>query len=155
MLYTTPEESVTVQAVVKDESLWLTQKSMAELFGCTADNISLHLKNIYNEGELREEATSTVEWESVPMIDRPLFVFAYVKGALMREKRVEELEKENKELKDKLERLAIVENTAIKGLNYQLTEAKELLRKFLGAKSLEETFVAESEAEKFLKEVSE
>lgn len=107
------------------------------------------------EEELREEATSTVEWESVPMIDRPLFVFAYVKGALMREKRVEELEKENKELKDKLERLAIVENTAIKGLNYQLTEAKELLRKFLGAKSLEETFVAESEAEKFLKEVSE
>ncbi len=58
LLYTTTEENVTVQAVVKDENLWLTQKSMAELFGCTADNISLHLKNIYNEGELREEATT-------------------------------------------------------------------------------------------------
>jgi hypothetical protein len=39
--------------------------------------------------------------------------------------------------------------------NSQLIKAKELLRKFLGAKSLEETFVAESEAKKFLKEVSE
>ena len=58
LLYTTSDENVTVQAVVKDENLWLTQKSMAELFGCTADNISLHLKNIYNEGELREEATT-------------------------------------------------------------------------------------------------
>ena len=63
---------------------------------------------------------------------------------------VAELEKENKELKDKLEILTLVGNTAIKGLNYQLTEAKELLRKFLGAKSLEETFVAESEAKQFL-----
>ena len=44
------------------------------------------------EEELREEATSTVEWESVPMIDRPLFVYAYVKGAEPREKRIEELE---------------------------------------------------------------
>ena len=70
-------------------------------------------------------------------------------------KNLSELEKENTELKDKLEILTLVGNTAIKGLNCQLTEAKELLRKFLNAKSLEETFVAESEAKKFLKEVSE
>lgn len=54
LLYTTPEENVTVQAVVKDENLWLTQKSMAELFGCTTDNISLHLKNIFETGELEK-----------------------------------------------------------------------------------------------------
>lgn len=51
------------------------------------------------EEELREEATSTVEWESVPMIDRPLFVFAYVKGALTREKRIEELEAQIEKMK--------------------------------------------------------
>jgi hypothetical protein len=41
-----------------DENVWLTQKRMAELFGCTADNISLHLKNIYKEKELDEMATT-------------------------------------------------------------------------------------------------
>ena len=51
------------------------------------------------EEELREEATSTVEWESVPMIDRPLFVFAYVKGAEPREKRIAELEAQIEKMK--------------------------------------------------------
>ena len=64
----------------------------------------------------------------------------------------EELEKENAELKDKLEVLIAVGNTCTKGLNKQLTKAKEILRKFLDAKSIEETCVAESEAEWFLKE---
>ncbi len=41
-----------------DDTFWLTQKAMAELFGCSSDNISLHLKNIYNEEELSEEATA-------------------------------------------------------------------------------------------------
>ena len=63
-----------------------------------------------------------------------------------------ELEKENAELKDKLEVLIAVGNTCTKGLNKQLTKAKEILRKFLDAKSIEETCVAESEAERFLKE---
>jgi hypothetical protein len=53
-MYNTPEENVSVNAVVKDETIWLTQKAMAELFGCTTDNISLHLKNIYADGELDE-----------------------------------------------------------------------------------------------------
>ena len=48
LIYNTPDEDVTVQAVVKDESIWLTQKAMAELFGCSADNISLHLMRFYN-----------------------------------------------------------------------------------------------------------
>ena len=60
---------------------------------------------------------------------------------------------ENAELKDKLEVLIAVGNTCTKGLNKQLTKAKEILRKFLDAKSIEETCVAESEAYKFLREV--
>lgn len=45
---------VQIQAVVKDETIWLTQKAMGELFGCSTDNIGLHLKNIFTSGELDE-----------------------------------------------------------------------------------------------------
>lgn len=58
LIYNTPDEDVTIQAAVKDESIWLTQKAMAELFGCSADNISLHLKNIFSEGELDKNAVT-------------------------------------------------------------------------------------------------
>lgn len=58
LLYTTPSEDIKINAVIKDETLWLTQKAMAELFGCTTDNISLHLSNIFSEGELTEKATT-------------------------------------------------------------------------------------------------
>jgi len=58
LMYNTPEENVSVNAVVKDETIWLTQKAMAELFDCTTDNISLHLKNIFAEGELDESSTT-------------------------------------------------------------------------------------------------
>ncbi|MFA5793274.1 MAG: RhuM family protein [Candidatus Gracilibacteria bacterium] len=42
----------------KDESLWLSQKSMAKLFDCTSENVLMHLKNIYETGELSGEATT-------------------------------------------------------------------------------------------------
>ncbi len=58
ILYTSAEEDVKINALVKDESIWLTQKAMAELFDCSADNISLHLKNIYETGELEKNRTS-------------------------------------------------------------------------------------------------
>ena len=58
ILYNTPEYSEKVQVVVKDETLWMTQKAMGELFGCSSDNISLHLKNIYESGELQEKPTA-------------------------------------------------------------------------------------------------
>ena len=57
-MYTAEENDVTVNAVLKDETIWLSQKGMAELFGCSSDNISLHLKNIFNEGELQKEAVT-------------------------------------------------------------------------------------------------
>lgn len=58
LMYNTPEENVSVNAVIKDETIWLTQKAMAELFDCTTDNISLHLRNIYADGELNESSTT-------------------------------------------------------------------------------------------------
>ena len=58
LLYNTPDKNIKVNVIVKDETLWLTQKAMAELFDCSTDNISLHLKNIYNDGELNEISTA-------------------------------------------------------------------------------------------------
>lgn len=58
LLYNNGGEKEFVSVVFKDETFWLTQSGMAELFDCSADNISLHLKNIYNEGELDPEATT-------------------------------------------------------------------------------------------------
>lgn len=58
LLYTTPSEDIKINAVIKDETLWLTQKAMAGLFGCSTDNISLHLKNIFDEGELEKNSVT-------------------------------------------------------------------------------------------------
>lgn len=58
LLYTLLEEKGTVQVVVKDETLWCTQKAMAQLFGCSTDNIGLHLKNIFGEGELDKDSVT-------------------------------------------------------------------------------------------------
>ena len=54
VLYRTEDDSVTVSALVKDESIWITQKAMAELFGVQTPAISKHLKNIFEQGELDE-----------------------------------------------------------------------------------------------------
>lgn len=58
ILYNTPEYSEKVQVVVKDETLWMTQKAMGELFGCSSDNIGLHLKNIFEGGELDKNSVT-------------------------------------------------------------------------------------------------
>ena len=58
LIYRSADEDSSVNAIVKDETVWLTQKAMSELFDCTGDNISLHLKNIYAERELDEDATT-------------------------------------------------------------------------------------------------
>ena len=54
LIYRSAEEDVSINAVVKDESIWLTQQGMAELFGVQKPAISKHLKNIFEEGELNE-----------------------------------------------------------------------------------------------------
>lgn len=58
LLYSDENGKEFVSVVYKDETFWLTQKAMAELFGCTPDNISLHLKNIFAESELNREAVT-------------------------------------------------------------------------------------------------
>lgn len=47
-----------VQVVYQDETIWCTQKAMAELFDCSTDNIGLHLKNIFKRGELQENSVT-------------------------------------------------------------------------------------------------
>lgn len=63
VLYQIDNTNVCVNVIFKDETFWLTQRAMAEMFECTSDNISLHLKNIYKEEELEE--LSTTEYFSV------------------------------------------------------------------------------------------
>lgn len=55
ILYKEISENVAINVVIKDETLWLTQKSMAELFGVDLSSINRHLKNIFTEGELSEQ----------------------------------------------------------------------------------------------------
>ena len=57
LLYNLPDNEGQVQAVVRDETIWLTQKAMSDLFGVQVPAISKHLKNIYEEGELLRDAT--------------------------------------------------------------------------------------------------
>ncbi|MBQ7296211.1 MAG: virulence RhuM family protein [Clostridia bacterium] len=58
LLYSNDNSKEFVNVIFKDETFWLTQSSMAELFDCTSDNISLHLKNIYADEELESSATT-------------------------------------------------------------------------------------------------
>lgn len=55
VLYHSENDDVSVNALIKDETLWVTQKAMAELFDVQTPAISKHLKNIFSEGELDEE----------------------------------------------------------------------------------------------------
>ena len=51
-------ETAEIQTIVKDESVWLSRKSLAELFDCTSDNIALHLKKIFKSRELNEKSVT-------------------------------------------------------------------------------------------------
>lgn len=56
LLYNMPDEEGKVQVVIKDETIWCTQKAMAQLFGVGVPAISKHLKNIFEEGELQMDS---------------------------------------------------------------------------------------------------
>ncbi len=58
LLYAGDDEKIHVRILVHAETLWLPQRQMAELFQTTSDNVGLHLKNIFAEGELAEAATT-------------------------------------------------------------------------------------------------
>lgn len=57
ILYNLPEEEGKVQVVIKDETIWCTQKAMSRLFGVDKSGISRHISNIFKDGELQQDAT--------------------------------------------------------------------------------------------------
>ncbi len=58
LLYTTPNGKVKVEIFLHNENIWLTQKLIALLFNCSTDNVSLHLKNIFECNELQEKSVT-------------------------------------------------------------------------------------------------
>ncbi len=57
LLYNMPDEEGKVQVIIQDETIWCTQKAMAQLFGVDKSGISRHIANIYRDGELSQEMT--------------------------------------------------------------------------------------------------
>src|SRR4030042_1804451 len=76
ILYQTEGGKTKIEVRLQDETVWLTQKLMAELFQTTKQNISLHIQNIFDEGELMPEATVkeylTVQTEGSRQVNRPV-----------------------------------------------------------------------------------
>ncbi len=60
IIYTSEDGTVSLDTKLENETIWLTQKQMAELFGVKTPAISKHLKNIFNEGELKEEVVISI-----------------------------------------------------------------------------------------------
>ncbi|MBF0105024.1 MAG: virulence RhuM family protein [Deltaproteobacteria bacterium] len=58
LVYSTEDGEIKIDVRLENETVWLTQVDMAKLFQCSTDNISLHLKNIYDDGELQPKATA-------------------------------------------------------------------------------------------------
>ena len=56
LIYTSDDGQVKIEVRLEDENVWLTQNAMAELFDTTKQNISLHIKNIFEENELNENS---------------------------------------------------------------------------------------------------
>jgi len=60
ILYTTPQGHVKVEVILQDETVWLTQKAMAELFGVKRPAVTKHLLNVFDSGELNESSVSSI-----------------------------------------------------------------------------------------------
>src|SRR5262245_22286623 len=82
ILYQTEDGRTRIQCRFEDETVWLTQAQMAELFQTTPQNITLHLKGIFAEGELNEEATCKeflqVRQEGLRQVTRSLYHYAAI-----------------------------------------------------------------------------
>ena len=59
-IFKSEDGKVQVNVRIEDDTAWLTQAAMAELFGCGSDNVVKHLKNIYEQGELKEKSTAEI-----------------------------------------------------------------------------------------------
>lgn len=76
ILYSTPEGSIKVEVLMQDETVWLSQKAIAELFGVVKSTISEHISNVFECGELQKESTvrifRTVQKEGEREVKRSL-----------------------------------------------------------------------------------
>ena len=79
-VYQTPDGKINIEVLYANENIWLSQKRIAELFGCSPDNVSLHLKNIYKDNELEESATaedfSVVQMEGSREVTRTITCYS-------------------------------------------------------------------------------
>jgi hypothetical protein len=79
ILYTTEDGQSQIRLRAKDHTVWLSQREMAQLFDVSTDNVGLHLKNIFEEGELSREATteesSVVQTEGSREVQRPVTLY--------------------------------------------------------------------------------
>ena len=79
ILYTSDDGKSRIQLRAKDQTVWLSQREMAQLFDVSTDNIGLHLKNLYEDGELLREATaeesSVVQIEGGREVQRPVTLY--------------------------------------------------------------------------------
>lgn len=66
-IYQSPDGLVNIEVLYANENIWLTQKLIARLFECSIDNVSLHLKNIFADGEL--DPNSVIEEYSITAVD--------------------------------------------------------------------------------------
>jgi prophage maintenance system killer protein len=58
VIYQAPNGKTQIDVQLQNDTIWLTQRAMADLFECSSDNISLHLRNIYNDAELEKDSTT-------------------------------------------------------------------------------------------------
>ena len=79
LVYSTEDGEIKIDVRLENETVWVTQADMAKLFQCSSDNISLHLKNIYDDGELQAGATtedfSVVRKEGNRQVQRDLVFY--------------------------------------------------------------------------------
>jgi len=79
ILYTTEDGRSQIKLRAKDQTVWLTQREMAQLFDVSTDNVGLHVKNIFEDGELSREATteesSVVQTEGERDVKRPVMLY--------------------------------------------------------------------------------
>lgn len=79
IIYTSSDGQTKIEVKLTGETVWLSQKQMAELFDCSVDNVSLHLKNVYFDEELEEKSTieesSIVQIEGGREVNRPVKLY--------------------------------------------------------------------------------
>lgn len=79
IIYNTEDGQTKIEVKMENETVWLSQKQMGELFDCTSENVIIHLQNVYNCGELSENATTkeslVVQKEGNRTVNRPVKIF--------------------------------------------------------------------------------